>query len=67
MIAPTAELQSFRVMAEGETAAESGNLINAMNVATMSSGLCDVVCVPQRGELGVLASGMQDGLKIVLD
>jgi hypothetical protein len=66
LVAPTAEVHSFRVLAQGEMVAESSNLINAIDVATLSSGLFDVVCAPQRGELSVLAGGLQDGLKIVL-
>jgi hypothetical protein len=56
LVAPTAKVQSFRVMAARETVAESSNFINAMNVATLSSGLCDLVCVPQRAELSVLCT-----------
>jgi Subtilase family len=66
MVAPAATVQSFRVIAPGSQVAESSTFINAMNVATLSSGLCDIVCVAQRADLSVLTGGSQAGLKTVL-
>jgi hypothetical protein len=66
MMAPEAELHSYRVMRRGENFVESSVLLNAVSSATMTIGKYHIVVIPQRANLSAQTRGQCDAIHEVV-
>jgi Subtilase family len=66
LVAPDAEVHSFRVLRSGEDRVESSNLLEAINETTMMYDQFKVVVIPQRALISVAKLGKRDSIHRII-